>query len=584
MNKGRVIHIWAATSMLMFVLAGCGDVLPPTLAVEQGALGVHNAMPLFSWAPGTTRGVKSAEYSLDDGSTWVPVGPAVATFRPDEPLAAGSYTLRLRYETPGGWSAASSVDFTVQNVAPYEPNDTYYADYQWSLPLIDMPLAWGVLDALFPDRDSVVVAVVDTGYLDHPDVVGNINESDGYDFIASSLMANDGDGIDPDAHDAGDDSPAEPGISNSWHGTSVAGNIAAVTDNAVGVAGVAREKVRILPLRALGVGGGYTYDIAQAVRYAAGLPNDSLTLPTDRAKIINMSLGGGGVDPVLEAAMQDATAAGAIIVAASGNASSDPDWEPVGYPASSPWTIAAGAVGQASDVSYYSQMGAELDVVAPGGAIPFDSGVLLPSASAFQSYPPSTYNYVGIQGTSFACPHVAGAVAIMATLDPDLDLESARALLRASGSNLDDPLIPGLFEIGILNMASLLEIYYGGRIASDVERPIFQWVEDMGFTVAEMDALAAEGRTAQPAGSTRPQAPPASYRDPGTLIVRFREDASPVARGLTTVAGIRAVSGTGSPFTLLELDPDADLEATRERLLADPAVGEVFYNYRYYPL
>ena len=578
-------HVIAVLFLLVLPLASCGAPDPPQLAVDQGGLGVHNALPLITWSPTASARARDAEYSLDGGATWTPVAPGVSEFRPDDPLPAGSYTVTLRYQTISGWSAEASADFTVQNVSPYAPDDEYYAQYQWNLPLIDMPLAWGLLDALFADRDSVVVAVVDTGYLDHPDLVGNVNGAQGYDFIRDIYetdVENDGTGgIDPDAHDAGDD--VGDGWGNSWHGTSVAGTIAAVTDNATGVAGVAREKVRILPMRALGVGGGYTYDIAQCIRYAAGLDNDSGTYPVTAAKIINLSLGGGFVtDAYMDTAMQAATDAGAIVVAATGNASDEPDWERVGSPANSPWTIAAGAIGDSSDVSYYSQMSAEVDVVAPGGAMYLDDGVLLPSADP-NINPPTlgTYGYYFMQGTSFACPHVAGALAILASIDPDLDLQTARDLLRRSGSNLDEPLIPGLFEIGILNMASLLELHLGGRIASTVERPIFNWVAELGLDAAPVpDPGPADSH------ATGRRAPPAAAdRDETTLIVQFMPDAVAAGSGRATrVAGVQSLQGRTGRARLIALEPGADLEATREALLADPAVEAVYYNYRYYPL
>ena len=549
---------------------------PPTVTVDQGGLGVFNALPRFAWVATSSASVKDAEYSLNGGETWVRIGPGVRESRPDAPLAAANYTLQLRVRSWSGWSDSASVEFTVQAIAGYQPNDTYYLEHQWALPLIDMPLAWGVIDALFPNRQDVVVAVIDTGYLNHPDLLANINESDGYDFISDLATANDGNLLDPDAHDAGDD--VGDGYGNSWHGTSVAGTIAAVTHNAAGVAGVARDKVTVMPLRVLGKGGGYTYDIAQALLFAAGLLNDSGTMPATPAKIANLSLGGGGVDSYMEQILQQVTEAGLIVVAASGNDSDDPSWVSVGYPASSRYTIAAGSIGQYSDVAYYSQMGAELDVVAPGGDLSLgpQTGVLLPSADPGATYPPAPaeYNYAFIQGTSFACPYVSGALAVLATLDTTLDLESARDLLKRSGSNLDDPLIPGLFEIGILNVASLMELHFGGRIATSIERPIFNWVEGMA-SGAPMSAV----RT-QPKISVRPE-PDA---DQGSLIVRFVDSATAPEMVLSRVAGIRDLRGPGTTSRLVLLEQDSDLESIRRALLADPAVEAVHYNYRYQPL
>jgi subtilisin family serine protease len=561
----------AATLVAALFLSSCGGVAP-VLSVDQGELGVYNALPLFTWSVAGSGTVKEAEYSLDGGVTWTPLAANVTGFRPDEPLDTGSYTLRLQYRTWSGWSDEAHVSFTVTDVAISEPDDTYYATEQWGLSMIDMPLLWGLLAVAFPGQQEVVVAVTDTGYLDHPDLIANVNTADGYDFISNVSIANDGNGIDPDAHDAGDDEGL--GYGNSWHGTSVAGNIAAVSDNAAGVAGVARINVRIMPVRVLGVGGGLTSDIAQGVLYAAGLTNDSGTTPDDPAKIINMSLSGGGFDTFMETVLQQVRDAGVIVVAASGNDSNDPDWVPVGYPASSAYTIAAASVDASSEVSYYSQMGAEIDVVAPGGDAISDDWILLPSADPFQSYPPSTWVYSFLQGTSFACPHVAGALAVLCTIDPTIDLETARDLLKRSSSNLDEPAIPGLSDVGILNAASLVETHYGGRVASTVERPLFSAVPpprppDVG-----------------PAIVPQPPAQPIINEhtvDMGSLIVEYADSVSPAEMLLSGVPGVATVRGRGQSARVVELADGADLESTRQALLADPAVRAVHYNFRYYP-
>jgi serine protease len=142
------------------------------------------------------------------------------------------------------------------------PNDTRYGE-QWhyfeATGGLNLPSAWDQSTGA-----GVVVAVIDTGYVTHSDLAANILP--GYDFISDTAVSNDGNGRDSNPADPGD---AEGGYPSSWHGTHVAGTIAAVTNNNKGVAGVAFN-AKIVPVRVLGVGGGYTSDIRGAPSAPAG--------------------------------------------------------------------------------------------------------------------------------------------------------------------------------------------------------------------------------------------------------------------------------------------------------------------------
>jgi serine protease len=311
------------------------------------------------------------------------------------------------------------------------PNDPFF-EYQWHYKMMNLSQAW---DMTLGSPD-VIVAVVDTGVLlSHPDLRGKLVA--GYDFISDPAIAKDGDGIDSNPNDPGGKEGRE--ASSNFHGTHVAGTIAAATNNGVGVAGVG-WLTRVMPLRVLGRGGsGREYDTEQAIRFAAGLPNDSRTVPTQRADIINLSLGGSRISAGFTDAINQARARGVIVVAASGNdGSSAPT-----YPAALDGVISVSAVALNKELAYYSNYGSTIDVAAPGGdkSTPDLDGDGRPDqiASTFgdDSSVPIQYTYYYQQGTSMAAPHVSGVIALMKAVNPDLTPGDVDSLLR-SGQITDD--------------------------------------------------------------------------------------------------------------------------------------------------
>jgi serine protease len=314
-----------------------------------------------------------------------------------------------------------------------EPNDPLF-DLQWHYRLINLPQAWD----LAAGSDQVIVAVLDSGVLpDHPDLAGMLVP--GYDFISDASGSGDGDGIDPDASDPGDD----PNGNSSFHGTHIAGSIAAATNNNLGVAGVGGG-ARVMPVRVLGLNGGTEADIANAVRWAAGLEvrdsSNAIVPPPERpAGIINMSFGSTApLTSTLQTALAEARAAGAILIAAAGNEASATRV----YPAASPDVLSVAAVDINGQRANYSSFGF-IDLAAPGGDVSVDQNQdgyadgILSTAGTDADGPPPEPIYAYFQGTSMASAHAAGVTALMKALRADMTPDDFNAYLAGQEITVD---------------------------------------------------------------------------------------------------------------------------------------------------
>ncbi|MDH5518298.1 MAG: DUF5011 domain-containing protein [Gammaproteobacteria bacterium] len=340
-------------------------------------------------------------------------------------------------------SDIESVDLNYIRKLEALPDSNALYSSLWHYDTINMPQVW---NGSTITGNGTIVAVIDTGNrLGHPDMAGQFVA--GYDFISDPTMARDGDGIDANPEDPGDN----PGNS-SFHGTHVAGTIAAA-NNSIGIVGVAHG-AKIMPLRVLGQGGGTDTDIMQAMLFAAGLPNDSGTVPATKADVINMSLGGPGYNSAFENIVSQVRAAGVIVIAAAGNENTSA----LSYPASYSGVVSVSAVAQDLSPAYYSNFGSAIDVAAPGGDGYKDTTVL--STIASDSGSTIVDSYSSSQGTSMAAPHVAAVAALMKEANPVMSPADFDGYL-SSGSITDDLGTAGrdnTYGHGLINAAKAITV------------------------------------------------------------------------------------------------------------------------------
>ncbi|MFI8190031.1 S8 family peptidase [Streptomyces sp. NPDC085946] len=339
------------------------------------------------------------------------------------------------------------------------PNDTEYGK-QWDLfeatAGMNVPGAWDLATG-----SGVTVAVIDTGYVAHSDLAANVVA--GYDFISDTAVSVDGNGRDSNPADPGDwyaagECGQATGGNSSWHGTHVAGTIAAATHNGKGVAGVAYG-AKISPLRVLGKCGGYDSDIIDAITWASGGTVSGVPANTNVAKVINMSLGGGGAcSTATQSAITAAVNRGTTVVVAAGNENQN---AANSSPANCANVITVAATNRAGSRASYSNYGTIVDIAAPGGETrtTTSNGILSTLNSGTRT--PSTENYAYYQGTSMATPHVAGLAALMKSANSALTPAQIESAIKANARALPGTCSGGC-GAGLADAAKTVQAVKGG--------------------------------------------------------------------------------------------------------------------------
>ena len=331
------------------------------------------------------------------------------------------------------------------------PADIRYVE-QWSLhpPAsepggMNLPGAWDVTTG----AAGVVVAVLDTGIVAHDDIdAARVPLLQGYDFVSADpggtlFVANDGNGRDADPSDPGDwatwadvldpNTPCTDVSDSSWHGTHVTGIIGAEAQNATGIAGI-NWTSRILPVRVLGRCGGYTSDIADGIRWAAGLSVSGVPNNANPAKVLNISLGTAArcsATPTIQGAITDAVSAGAAVVVAAGNEGAS---AANASPASCTGVITVAATTRTGARANYSNFGSVVEIAAPGGSQVFanDPNGIASTIDTGATTPTGVSDYVFYQGTSMAAPAVTGVVSLMLSANSSLTPGQITSQLQAS--------------------------------------------------------------------------------------------------------------------------------------------------------
>lgn len=424
-------------------------------------------------------GADALPLAAREAGRWRSVLDAAPQMRLAGRRAAGASAQVLQFERPlaraeaqaliDRLAARADVAWVVPNVrerrlqaALAPPNDLYYQSGQqwWPRPVAGsdgVPISQrlrgvpGFLTAwtqVTTGSAAATVAVLDTGGTAHPEL--NARVLAGIDLVSDPAFSNDGDARDNDPSDPGDwvddaDKARDPAnfdscdnADSSWHGTAIAGIVAARTNNAAGMAGI-NWQASVLPVRVAAKCGADLSDIVDGMRWVAGLEvcmqfatdgsclSVSPAQPAARARIVNISFGGDGDCTVYQPVIDALRSRGVVVVAAAGNEFTTPT-----RPAKCPGVVGVVATNRDGFKSNYSNFGPELaasglatvggdDDDGAWGDLLADPGLV--SIGNTGTTTAQTHAYFYYYGTSFSAPVVAGAVSLMLSVNPALSVD-----------------------------------------------------------------------------------------------------------------------------------------------------------------